>query len=157
MTKHLLGAIAIACALLAQPKEIQAQMPDLSFRVGAQTIEPTGDLNDTFDYGYGLYARVGTFAEPWALMGAITWNRFVPKSNALNDTDEFTIQAGPHFTLKEGFNLGAEVAYFTENEEFGLVPVLSIGLRNIEATLSYNTTFANPQVNWLALGIGFKF
>jgi hypothetical protein len=155
MSKHVLGGIAVALALLAHP--VQAQMADLTFRVGAQTTEPTGNLGNAFDYGYGLYARAGTEPTPWSLMGAVTWTRFKGASNAIADVDFITAQFGPHFEFREGFDFGVELAYFTEAEEIGFVPVLSIGLVNIEATLSYNTTFQNPQASWIGLGIGLKF
>jgi hypothetical protein len=158
MLKPILGAIGtigVALALHSQP--VQAQVPGLDVRVGAQTVEPTNNLGNVFDYGFGLYARVGVPTGPISLMGAATWTRFKPKSNLFNDRDIVTIQFGPHLTVIPGFDVGLEGAYFTEVEEFGFVPVVSVGIINFEATLSYSTTFEGPRTSWLALGVGLKF
>lgn len=154
-TKRLFVAAAVALALLSQP--MQAQVPGLDIRLGVQTAEPTNNLGNAFDYGYGLYGRVGVPAGPLSLMGAVTWTRFIPKSSIFNERDFVTAQFGPHVTVLPGLDLGLEGAYFTEVERFGFVPVVSIGVINFEATLSYSTTFDGPRTSWFALGVGLKF
>ncbi len=153
---QVLSAAVLSAALLSAP--LQAQMPGLDVRIGAQTTAPSGGLANAFEYGYGLYARVGAPMGPISLMGAATWTRFKPKSETLNnDLDIMTLQFGPHLMAAPGFDIGIEGAYFTEVEEFGFVPVVSFGIPNLEATLSYTTTFAGPRTSWFALGVGFKF
>lgn len=154
---QLLAAAALGFALLAKP--VQAQVPGIDFRVGVQTVEPTNGLGNGFDNGFGLYARVGMPAGsgPLSLMGAATWTRFNPKSNIINDLDIITLQFGPHLTLIPGFDVGLEGAFITEADALGLVPVMSFGIPNLEATLSYTSTLSGPQYSWFALGVGFKF
>jgi hypothetical protein len=154
---HIFAAAALAFALLAQP--LQAQMPGLDVRIGVQTAEPTNGLGNGFENGFGLYARVGgpLGVGPLSLMGAATWTRFAPKSGILSDLDIITMQFGPHLTVVPGFDVGLEAAYITEADKLGLVPVVSFGIPNLEATLSYTSTFSGPQYSWFALGVGFKF
>lgn len=152
--KHL--AIS-AGLLLALTQSLQAQVPGLDVRIGAQTAMPTGPLANGFDYGYGLYGRVGIPLGMVSLMGSVTWTRFKPSASSSADFDIMTLQVGPHFQVIPGLDLGVEGAYFTEVEKFGLAPNLSVGIPNLEATLSYNTTFDSPRTSWLALGIGMKF
>jgi hypothetical protein len=152
---QLFSAVAIAAAILAQP--LQAQAPGVDLRIGATTSAPTDRLANVFDYGYGLYARVGVPMGPISLMGAATVNRFKPKSDIFNDLDIVTMQVGPHLMVVPGFDVGIEGAYFSEVEEFGFVPVVSFGIPNLEATLSYSTTFDGPRTSWFSLGVGFKF
>ncbi len=155
MTKPLALFAGLALALLAQP--LQAQAPLIDVRIGAQTAAPTGDLASVYEYGFGAYARVGVPVGPISLMGSVTWTRFKPDSPSLNDLDIATLQLGPHFAVARGLDFGLEGAYFTEVEKFGLAPNVSIGLSNLEATLSYNTTLDGPRTSWIALGIGLKF
>jgi hypothetical protein len=142
-------------ALLVQP--VEAQMPGLDVRVGVQAAEPTDGFGRSFDSGLGLYARVGAPMGPISLMGAATWTRFKPQSSLQNDLDVITLQFGPHLAVVPGFDIGLEGAYFTEVEKIGIVPVLSFGIPNLEAMLSYSTTFEGPRTSWFALGVGLKF
>lgn len=155
MIKQLAFAAGLALALITQP--LQAQVPVVDIRLGAQTAAPTGELANGFDYGYGLYARVGVPFGPIALMGSATWTRFKPTAPSSNNMDIVTLQAGPHFSVIPGLDFGLEGAYFTEVEKFGFAPNVSIGIINFEATLSYNTTLDSPKTSWIALGVGLKF
>lgn len=154
MLKHI---AIVAGVLLASTTVLQAQAPLLDVRIGAQTTAPTGSLDNGFDYGYGLYARVGAPFGPVALFGALTWNRFKPESNAASDLDIITVQFGPHLQLVPGLDLGLEGAYISEVERLGFSPSISVGIINFEAVLSYTTTLSGPTTSWLALGVGLKF
>lgn len=146
-----------AGVLLATTSSLQAQVPGLDIRLGAQTAMPTGDLSNGFDYGYGLYTRLGVPFGPVSLMGSATWTRFKPQATAASDLDIITVQFGPHFSLVPGFDVGLEGAYMTEAEKFAFAPNVSIGIINFEATLSYTTTLNSPATSWFALGVGLKF
>ncbi len=152
-----LSATVVALLLLAQP--LQAQMPGMDIRIGVQTAEPTNSLGNGYDNGFGLYTRIGApmGVGRLSLMGAATWTRFAPKSSLFDDLDIITLQFGPHLTLIPGLDVGLEGAFITEADKLGLVPVVSFGIPNLEATLSYTSSLSGPQYSWFALGIGFKF
>lgn len=150
-----LAAAALGFTLLSQP--LQAQAPGLDVRIGVQAAEPTNGFGDVYDSGLGLYARIGAPVGPISLMGAATWTRFKPRSAIFNDLDILTLQFGPHLAIIPGLDVGIEGAYFSEVEKIGFVPVVSVGIPNLEATLSYSTTFEGPRTSWFALGFGFKF
>lgn len=154
---QVVSAAAVGLALLAQP--LQAQLPGADIRIGAQTAEPTNGLGNGYDNGFGLYARIGApmGPGPLSLMGAATWTRFQPKSDLFDDLDLITLQFGPHLMLTPGFDIGLEGAYITEADKVGLVPVVSFGIPNLEATLAYTSTLSGPQTSWFSLGVGFKF
>lgn len=154
MTKHILVAAGLMLAL-TQP--LQAQVPGLDIRLGAQTAVPSTGLSNVFDYGYGVYGRVGVPFGAVSLMGSATWTRFKPKSSFFNDLDIVTVQFGPHFSMVPGLDLGLEGAYITEVEKFGFAPNVSVGIPNFEATLSYNSTFDSPRTSWFSFGVGLKF
>ena len=156
MLKRLLTT-AGAVALLGSAAPLQAQVPLLDIRMGAHAAMPTGDLGDAFDAGFGAYGRVGAPVGPIKLMGSLTWNRLKSANPLVDDTDIITVQAGPHFSLMPMLDLGVEAAYFSEIEEFGLAPNLTIALLKFEVTASYNTTFDSPQANWMSLGAGIRF
>lgn len=145
-----LGLIALAAAPAA------AQVPVLDIRLGAHAVVPTGDLGDVAETGFGVYGRIGAPVGPIKLMGSVTWNRLTAKAGFGSDQDVLTFQAGPHFSLAM-LDVGIEGGYFSEVEEFGLTPNVSIGLLGFELTASYNTTLKDPATNWLSIGAGFRF
>ena len=149
--------LALAAALtLAAAAPVAAQVPVLDIRAGGQLAMPTGELKDSYESGYGFYGRVGIPLATFKLMGAVTWTRFAA-SGLGDDTDFFTIQAGPHVSLVPLADIGLELAYITEAEEFGISPSVNVGFSKLELTASYTTTFANPASNWLTVGLGIRF
>lgn len=146
-----------AVASLAAVAPAQAQVPLLDVRLGAHAVMPTGDLGDAYDTGFGLYGRIGAPIGPMKLMGSLTWNQFNAASDLFDDQNVITIQAGPHFSMVPLIDLGLELAYYTEFEEAGFSPNVSLALLNLELTASYNMTFDSPQANWMTLGGGFRF
>ena len=147
--------ILVAALTLAVAAPLEAQLP-LDVRVGVQGAMPTGNFKDAYDNGYGLYGRVGIPVAAFKLMGAATWTRF-NAAGAGDDTDVITIQAGPHVSLVPLADVGLELAYITDAEEFGFSPSVNIGFSKLEMTASYTTTFANPATNWLSVGLGIRF
>lgn len=148
--------LVAAGILLAATAPLQAQVPVIDIRVGAQLASPTGDFKNGFDTGFGVYGRVGVPMGTFKMMGAVTWNRFKP-TGAGADLDFFTLQAGPHFFLVPLVDIGVEAAYISEIEKFGLSPSVNVGFSKLELTASYNTTFESPATNWLTVGLGFRF
>jgi hypothetical protein len=118
---------------------------------------PTGDFADEFDGGFGAYGRVGVPLGVVKLFGSLTWNRFKAVNPLVDDQDLITVQAGPHFSPIPLLDIGVEGAYFSESEEFGLAPNISLGFVKLEVTASYNTTLDSPRSNWVTLGVGFRF
>lgn len=156
-TIRMIRTLALAAALtLAAAAPLAAQVPVLDIRAGAQLAMPTGDLKNGFESGYGVYGRVGVPMAAFKMMGAVTWTQF-SASGVGADTDFFTIQAGPHVSLVPLADIGLEVAYITEGEEFGISPSVSIGFSKLELTASYTTTFKSPASNWLTVGLGVRF
>lgn len=150
--------IALTLALvLAAAAPLRAQVPLLDIRVGAQAALPTGDFADAYDAGIGAYGRIGVPMLAFTLMGSATYTRFKAANPLIEDRNELTLQVGPHFNLLPMMDLGLELAYFTEAEETGFSPSISVGLLMLEATASYNTTFNSPRGSWVTLGVGLRF
>jgi hypothetical protein len=153
MIRRSLAALGLA-ALFAAPAA--AQLPLLDVRVGAHAVLPTGDLDDAFDAGFGAYGRIGAPIGPVKLMASVTWNRLKSANPLVEDTDVVTLTAGPHFSLAM-LDIGIEGGYFSEFEEFGLAPNVSIGLLKFDLTASYHTTLEDPRGSWMTVGLGFRF
>jgi hypothetical protein len=154
MLRRSLFAAGLLTALAAP---LQAQVPLLDIRLGAHAAMPTGDFADEFDGGFGAYGRVGVPLGVVKLFGSLTWNRFKAVNPLVDDQDLITVQAGPHFSPIPLLDIGVEGAYFSESEEFGLAPNISLGFVKLEVTASYNTTLDSPRSNWVTLGVGFRF
>lgn len=142
-------------AVLSAP--LQAQIPLLDIRVGGQAISPTGDLADNYDAGFGAYARVGVPLGIAKMMGTVSWNRLAAANPLVEDSDIITVQAGPHFSILPLMDVGLELAYFSEIEETGFSPNISLGFIKFEVTAAYHTTFKSPQANWISIGAGIRF
>jgi hypothetical protein len=153
--RSLLAAASLSLLAAAQPA--QAQVPLLDVRLGAHAVMPTGDLGDAFDTGFGIYGRVGAPMGPMKLMGSLSWNQFKGANDAIDDVNVIAVSAGPHFSMVPLFDFGLELAYFSEFEELGIQPNISLNLMRFDLTASYNTTFDSPQASWLTLGGGIRF
>jgi hypothetical protein len=153
MIRRTLAALALA-TLCAAPAA--AQVPVLDIRLGAHLAMPTEDLSDAFDAGFGAYGRLGVPVGPIKLMASITWNRLKGANPFVEDLDVITITGGPHFSVGL-LDIGVEGGYYSEFEEFGFSPNVSIGLLQFDVTASYNTTLDDPRASWMTLGLGFRF
>ena len=154
MIRRLLIASGLLAALTAP---LQAQIPLLDIRLGAHAAMPSGDFANAYDAGFGAYGRVGVPLGLFKVMGSATFTRFTAANPLTDDQSIFTLQAGPHFSPIPLLDLGLEGAWFSEREEFGVAPNISVGLLMFEATASYYTTFKDPKANWITLGVGFRF
>lgn len=154
MSRRLLIASGLLAALTAP---LQAQIPLLDIRLGAHAAMPSGDFANAYDAGFGAYGRVGVPLGLFKVMGSATFTRFTGVNPTIDDQDIFTLQAGPHFAPIPLLDLGLEGAWFSEREEFGVAPNVSVGFLMFEATASYYMTFKDPKANWITLGVGFRF
>ncbi len=144
--------------LLAAP--VAAQLPVLDVRVGAQAVMPTGDLADAFAAGFGAYGRVGVPVGPFKLMATLTWQQLKGKEIlgiGTPDQSFIGITAGPHFSPAPMLDIGLEAGTFTEFDEFGIVPSVSLGLVKFDAMASYTMVNTDPKANYISLGFGFRF
>lgn len=153
MFRRLLVASGLLAALSAP---LQAQIPLLDIRLGAHAVSPTGDFADAVETGFGAYGRIGVPLGLFKVMGSATYSSFAG-IGAADDQKVFTLQAGPHFSPIPLLDLGLEGAWFSESEEFGFAPNISVGFLSLEATASYYTTFKDPKASWIAIGVGFRF
>ena len=148
--------LALGLVALVAPAAT-AQIPVLDVRVGAHAVMPSGDLGDAYDAGFGAYGRIGAPVGPLKLMASVTWNRFKGISTAsTTDLDVVTVQGGPHFSFAL-LDLGIEAGYFSQFEQAGISPNLSLKLLRYEVTASYNATFNDPKGSWLTIGAGLRF
>ena len=154
MFRRLLVASGLLAALTVP---LQAQIPLLDIRVGGHAAMPNGTFADTYDAGFGAYGRVGVPLLFFKLMGSATVTRFTAVAPTTDDLNLFTLQAGPHFSPIPLLDLGFEGAWFSDSEEFGFAPNVSVGFLTFEATASYYTTFKDPKSSWITIGVGFRF
>ena len=146
-----LGLLALVTAPAA------AQVPLLDVRVGAHAVMPTSDLGDAYDTGFGVYGRVGAPIGPVKLMATLTWSRLRGiTASGTTDLDVITVQAGPHFSLAT-LDVGVEAGYFSQFQQIGVAPNLSIELLGFDLTASYSKTFSDPKGSWITLGAGYRF
>ena len=145
------------CAAVCAPVPVAAQIPGLDIRLGAHALVPTADLADFYEAGFGAYGRIGLPVGPAKLMASATWNRLRGVSAmATTDLDVLSAQVGPHFGTGI-LDIGVEAAYFSQFQELGVAPNVSLKLLRYEVTASYNTTFQDPKGSWLTLGLGVRF
>lgn len=150
-------ALAATGLLVALAAPAQAQLPLLDVRLGGHAAMPSGDFADSYDAGFGAYARVGVPLGLFKLMGSATYTQFKAANPLIDDTSEISLQVGPHFSPLPLLDLGIEGAYFTDSEKFGFAPNISVGLLNFEATASYNIVNSDPKATWITIGVGFRF
>jgi hypothetical protein len=154
MLRRALVATGLLVALAAPA---QAQLPLLDIRIGGHAAMPSGDFADSYDAGFGAYARLGVPLGIFKLMGSATYTQFKAANPLTDDTSEISLQVGPHFSLLPLLDIGIEGAYFSDAEKFGLAPNISVGLLNFEATASYYIVNSDPKATWVTLGLGFRF
>jgi hypothetical protein len=154
MLRRLL-ALAAFLALAAAPA--QAQIPLLDIRAGAHTALPQGKFADSYDTGVGAYFRVGVPLLVVKLMGSVTYSQFKSANPLIDNVQELTLQAGPHFSPIPLLDVGAEFGYLTDAKEWAFTPNVSVGLLMFEATASYNKPFASGAPSWVTLGLGLRF
>lgn len=155
--RHRSTVAALALCCVAAP--LQAQVPVFDFRFGAHFNMPTGDLSDVYEPGFGIYGRVGApflALGPTKLMGTFAWNLF-HETGPADDIDVLSVSVGPHFTMLPLVDFGVEAGYFTEFDELGVQPNVSMRLMRFDVTASYNTTFSGAAASWFTVGGGLRF
>ncbi len=153
LRRLVLAATFVAAAALP----LQAQVPLLDLRVGAHAALPQGTFADTHDAGVGAYFRAGVPLVFLKLMGSVTYTQFKSVNPLNEDVSEITLQAGPHFSPIPLLDVGAEVGYLTDAQEWAFTPNVSVGFLMLEATASYNKPFNKDVGSWVTLGVGLRF
>lgn len=154
----MLRRVLAVSAFLALPSApVLAQVPLLDLRVGAHAALPQGDFADTHDVGIGAYFRAGMPVLVVKLMGSVTYTQFRSSNPFIDDVSEITLQVGPHFSPVPALDLGAEVAYLTDAQEWAFSPNVSVGFLMLEATASYNKPFESNAASWVTVGLGLRF
>ncbi len=149
------AALALCCAAVP----VQAQVPVFDFRFGAHFNMPTSEFGDVYEAGFGIYGRVGApflALGPTKLMGTFAWNLF-HETGPADDLDIMSVSVGPHFMMLPLVDVGVEAGYFTEVDELGLHPNVSVRLMRFDVTASYNTTFNGAAARWFTVGGGLRF
>lgn len=129
-----------------------AQVPGLGLGAGVRYAAPSGDFGDALDPGYGGYLRAELGAVLIGVAAEANLTRFGGEGDA-DDATVFGIQAGPRLSLgllKAGFDIG----WYSEIEETGYTPSLSLGLGPVEG--GAGITFFDGG-RWLFLRAGLRF
>lgn len=153
MLRRLLATVGLV-AIAAAP--LQAQIPLLDIRVGAQGALPQGDLGDGLDAGIGAYARVGVPLLFFKAMASAQYTRFKSANPLIDDSNVLLIGAGPHFSPLPLLDIGVEAAYDGDAKEWAWNPNASVGFLMLEATAGYVKPMKGGD-GWATLGIGFRF
>jgi hypothetical protein len=153
MLRRLLATVGLV-AIVAAP--LQAQIPVLDIRVGAQGALPQGAYGDAFDAGIGAYARVGVPLLFFKAMASAQYTRFKSANPLIEDSNVFLIGAGPHFSPIPLLDLGVEAAYNNDSKEWAWNPNVSVGFLMLEATAGYVKPMKGGD-GWATLGVGFRF
>ncbi|MFO7608269.1 MAG: hypothetical protein R6X35_03590 [Candidatus Krumholzibacteriia bacterium] len=156
--------LAIAAAVLVMGGSLPARAG--SFGVGAGLALPTGDFGDAVDLGYGLHAMVKHPVAPLVtLTGDAGWTRFSTSDEFLvgeglggwlgaDDTvDVWNVTGGARVAMMP-MNLGLEFGYFSELEEWSLVPNLGFGFSKLALDLRYKAT---GDAKWFEVRAGLYF
>jgi hypothetical protein len=153
MLRRLLATVGLV-AIAAAP--LQAQIPLLDVRIGAQGALPQGDFADAYDAGIGAYARVGVPLLFFKAMASAQYTRFKSINPLVEDRNVLLIGAGPHFSPLPLLDVGFEAAYDSDAKEWAWNPNVSVGFLMLEATAGYVKPMKNGD-GWATLGVGFRF
>lgn len=153
MLRRLLATVGLV-AIAAAP--LQAQIPLLDIRIGAQGALPQGDLADVYDAGIGAYARVGVPLLFFKAVASAQYTRFKAANPLIEDSNVTLIGFGPHFSPLPLLDVGIEAAYNSESEEWAWNPNVSVGFLMFEATAGYVKPMKGTG-SWATLGLGFRF
>ncbi|MEJ2482156.1 MAG: hypothetical protein P8049_03310 [Gemmatimonadota bacterium] len=154
--KHLSWILILALALVALPREAEAQ-----FRLGARgkLLLPTGDFNDVAKTGWGLAATGDFTIIPLVkLRGEIGYNQFDAEDEAVWDDesiDRFDIWSflvGARLQLPVIY-LSLDGAYYTKLDEVSLLPGLGLRFLFLDVGARYKWT----GENWIEVFGGVSF
>jgi hypothetical protein len=131
------------------------------FGVGASIASPTGDFGDAFKTGYGVHAVYKQPVTPLVTVtGDFGWNAFSAESVEIGDigfggedVDLWNAALGGRvFLLPLG--LGLEYGYFSEIEEWSLVPTAGMSFSKLDVSARWKAT---GDANWFELRAAFMF
>jgi hypothetical protein len=154
--KHLSWILILALALVALPREAEAQ-----FRLGARgkLLLPTGDFNKVAKTGWGLAATGDFTIIPLVkLRGEIGYNQFDAEDEAVWDDesiDRFDIWSflvGARLQLPVIY-LSLDGAYYTKLDEVSLLPGLGLRFLFLDVGARYKWT----GENWIEVFGGVSF
>ena len=116
--------------------------------VGVGYRLPTGDLGDAYDGGFGANA---VFEYPVAPLvsayGDLGYTTFAGEGSR-DDIDVWSFNAGAKVNVLTLLQVGAEVGYFTEVDEFAISPYVGQGLGPLQLSARYKLT---GEAHWLDL------
>ena len=144
------GLVAIAAAPL------QAQIPLLDIRVGAQAVVPPSEPGLDTKIGIGAYARIGVPVLMFKLMGSASYTRFTSPIPGADPTNMILIGGGPHFSPIPLLDLGLEATYDTDAKIWIWNPNVSVGFLMLEATAGYLKPMKGGD-GLAVVGLGFRF
>lgn len=150
-------AFAVGTLLAMAAIPARAQLPLLDLRAGLHGALPQGDFADSHQAGAGAYFRAGVPLLIVKLMGSVTYTQFKAADPFVDDIAQITMQAGPHVSPLPLLDIGAELGYLTDSEEFAFTPNVSVSLLMLEATASYNKPFDRNARSWVTFGVGLRF
>lgn len=147
--------------LLAAGLSLAAALPAhaISFNVGLVGDMPTGDLEDVAELGYGVYGRVDRSLAPLINSSfQVEMNRFtgqdLPGGGQVEDFTSWGFLTGASVKFLGMLNGGLLVGYYTEVDEFDLVPFLGMRFGLIDAGLQYKML---GDAQWFGLKAGVSF
>ncbi len=154
MLRRLLATVGLV-AIAAAP--LQAQIPLLDIRVGAQAVVPPSEPGFDTEIGIGAYARVGVPVLIFKLMGSASYTRVKSPLPGAEATNVIMIGGGPHFSPLPLLDLGLEAAYNMDSKEWAWNPNVSVGFLMLEATAGYLKQMKGGGDGSVVVGLGFRF
>lgn len=153
MLRRLMATVGLMTIVSAP---LQAQIPLLDIRLGAQAALPQGRLADGVDTGIGAYARVGVPLLIFKAMASAQYTRFKSANPLFEDANVLLIGAGPHFSPLPLLDVGIEAAYNNDSKDWSWNPNVSIGFLMLDATAGYVKPMGGGD-GWATLGVGIRF
>lgn len=145
-----LGTALLALAIA--PTAIPAQLPGLGLGAGVRYAAPSGDFGDALDPGYGGYLKAELRAVLIGVAAEANLTRFAGEGDA-DDATVLGIQVGPRLSLGL-LKAGLDIGWYSEVEEAGYTPSLSLGLGPVEG--GAGITFFDGG-RWFFLRAGVRF
>ncbi|MBE0566541.1 MAG: hypothetical protein IH621_11310 [Krumholzibacteria bacterium] len=156
--------LTIAASALAVAGSLPAQAG--GFGLGLSAALPTGDFGDYLDSGFGVHAMYKRPVTPLVQLTAdVGWTRFGTAdltgdlggfdgfAAADDNLDVWNFTGGGKVDFMP-FGLGLEYGYFSEIDEYGLVPNVGVSFTKFAVDLRYKAT---GDANWFEVRAGLYF
>lgn len=150
MRRALIPAMAALLVATVTPP-LHAQLPGMSLGVGGRWASPSGDFGDAVETGYGGYFKVELGALMLGAAAEANLTRFGGEGDA-DGVTVFGVQAGPRVGMGL-FKAGLDIGWYSEIEETGYSPNLSLSLGPLDAGAGM-TFFSGGR--WLYLRAGVR-